>query len=314
MLVSIIIPIYNSEDFLSECLASLGCQSYEDIEVICIDDGSKDGSAHICKGWSEKDSRFRYYFQENSGVCVARNKGLKVAKGEYLCFVDSDDILHQDFIKELVARTEPNKTVVCQISKKIDCLGKGDTLTVYPLRQFINLVVFEKIKHPGFTCFLYNNNIIKENNLCFVEGCVRNEDYEFYMKYLSCSKGVVVNMDYVGYYYRTNPFSEMESPLTLQSLTSIEASRRINKYLFDKGHINDNIIVLSNGVLTYAYSIAKRGNWDLYDYLHSNYDVRNAMVKMLFFPRLSKKIVAVAYLLLGKDLFFYTIGTLRFIK
>lgn len=314
MLVSIIIPIYNSEDFLSECLASLGCQSYEDIEVICIDDGSKDGSARICKDWSEKDSRFRYYFQENSGVCVARNKGLKVAKGEYLCFVDSDDILHQDFIKELVARAAPNKTVVCQFSKELDRMGKGEVFIEYPLREFIHLVVFEKIKHPGFTCFLYNNKIIKENNLCFVEGCVRNEDYEFYMKYLSCSKGVVVNLDYVGYYYRTNPFSEMESPLTLQSLTSIEASRRINKYLFDKGYINDNIIVLSNGVLTYAYSIAKRGNRDLYDYLHSNYDVRNAMVKMLFFPRISKRLVAVAYLILGRLLFFNLVGFQRIHK
>ena len=310
-MVSVIVPIYNSAEFLNECLLSVSCQSHGDIEVICVDDGSKDGSARICKEWSEKDSRFHFYFQENSGVCAARNKGLKVAKGEYLCFVDSDDILHQDFIKELVKRIDSNKTVVCQFSKKIDCLGKGDALTEYPLKQFIDLVVFEKIKHPGFTCFLYNSKIIKENYLCFVEGCVRNEDYEFYMKYLSCSKGMVANLDYVGYYYRTNPSSVMEAALTIKSLTSIEASRRINKILYDRGLIDDDKIVLCNGILTYAYSIAKQHNYELYDYLHEHYEVRAAIKQMLSFPRFSKRMVAVAYLLLGRNLFFKALGLLR---
>ena len=98
-LVSIIVPIYNAEIYLKDCLESIKNQTYKNIEVIMVDDGSKDGSAGIARRYASSDSRFIYILQENSGVSVARNTGLKKATGQYLCFADSDDILHCDMVR-----------------------------------------------------------------------------------------------------------------------------------------------------------------------------------------------------------------------
>lgn len=98
-LISIIVPIYNAENYLKDCLESIKNQTYQNIEVIMIDDGSKDGSAGIAKRYASSDKRFIYIYQNNSGVSEARNTGLKNATGKYLCFADSDDILHCDMVR-----------------------------------------------------------------------------------------------------------------------------------------------------------------------------------------------------------------------
>ena len=85
-LISIIIPVYNCQDYLKRCLDSVFAQDYDNYEVICIDDGSTDGSERILKEYN-----IRYYRQENSGQAVARNKGIELANGKWICFVDSDD-------------------------------------------------------------------------------------------------------------------------------------------------------------------------------------------------------------------------------
>ena len=93
MKVSIIIPVYNTEQYLSRCIDSILGQSFTDFELLLIDDGSTDGSAKICDAYAEKDSRIRVLHKENGGVSSARNLGLNEAKGEWVCFVDSDDEL-----------------------------------------------------------------------------------------------------------------------------------------------------------------------------------------------------------------------------
>ena len=89
--VSIIIPIYNGERYLYQCLESIQMQGYTDFEVLMIDDGSTDGSAGICMEFAERDSRFRYKHKENGGVSSARNVGIEESTGEWLLFVDADD-------------------------------------------------------------------------------------------------------------------------------------------------------------------------------------------------------------------------------
>ena len=96
-LISIIIPVYNVEKYLGECLTSAVSQSYEDIEIVIINDGSTDGSLGICESFAEKDDRVRIVSQSNQGLGAARNAGLELAHGEYIVFLDSDDYLHVDF-------------------------------------------------------------------------------------------------------------------------------------------------------------------------------------------------------------------------
>ena len=111
---SIIIPVYNAEKYLDECLKSILGQSYHNWEAILIDDGSSDSSFEICKKYSSLDSRFRCFSQSNSGPGKARNKGMSMSTGDYLTFVDADDYIAPDFLKTLIyISTEYNTDVTC---------------------------------------------------------------------------------------------------------------------------------------------------------------------------------------------------------
>lgn len=310
-MVSIIVPIFNSEKWLNECLNSIARQSYSDFEVLMVDDGSKDISASICQSYVRKDNRFHYFFQDNAGVSVARNTGIEKAKGEFVCFVDADDYIDEHFLESLLKIIDNHDAAICDLTRD-DRLGEEGNVKDESPRKLIRDVIFERIKHPGLYCYLYKASIINSYGIRFTEGCIKNEDTEFYIRYLAACDNRIAITSYVGYYYRPNSSSVMASPLSIKSFTSIEASGRINDLLYKSSIIDDDKIVFYNGILTYAYSIAKRHNSELYDYLHEHYDVLSAMKKMLSFPRFSKKMVAVTYLILGRKLFFKALGLLRY--
>lgn len=114
--VSVIIPVYNVEKYLSACLKSVCEQTLHDIEIICVDDGSKDHSLDILRGWQNKDNRIRIFQQQNSGAGTARNLGMREATGEYLSFLDSDDVFEADLLKTMTDRADQDKAdvVVCR--------------------------------------------------------------------------------------------------------------------------------------------------------------------------------------------------------
>lgn len=109
MLVSIIIPVYNKEKYLNDSIQSAINQDHDDLEIIIINDGSQDNSESIIKNWSLKDSRVKYIFQENEGVSSARNKGISIANGKYIFFLDADDFLERNSISKLVYYAEEEK-------------------------------------------------------------------------------------------------------------------------------------------------------------------------------------------------------------
>lgn len=117
-MVSIVVPVYNAEKYLHACVESILQQTYRDIECILIDDGSVDNSAAICSDLAAADQRVKYVRQENAGVSSARNHGLALASGEYVLFVDSDDILKSDMVESMIATMEEEGTdcVVCGIA------------------------------------------------------------------------------------------------------------------------------------------------------------------------------------------------------
>ena len=113
-MVSVIIPVYNAEDYLSRCLDSLLVQRYPDFEVILVDDGSVDRSLDICKDYVAQDSRFYAIHQKNQGVSAARNAGIDAATGEYIAFVDADDYVLPDYLAHLVNASQVNNAdIVC---------------------------------------------------------------------------------------------------------------------------------------------------------------------------------------------------------
>ena len=115
-LISVIIPVYGVEKYISQCLDSIINQSYKNLDIIVINDGTKDRSAEIAKKYAGKDSRIKVYDYENGGLSVARNRGLEHAKGEYISFVDGDDWLHPDFYKKLAAALETNNADIAKCS------------------------------------------------------------------------------------------------------------------------------------------------------------------------------------------------------
>ena len=100
-LISVIIPVYKAENYLAECINSVLRQTFDDFELILVDDGSPDNCAAICRDYLEKDSRIRFLQQENRGQAAARNHAMTVARGQWICFADSDDVIHPQYLQLL---------------------------------------------------------------------------------------------------------------------------------------------------------------------------------------------------------------------
>ncbi|MBR6126526.1 glycosyltransferase family 2 protein, partial [bacterium] len=110
--VSIIIPVYNVEEYLEQCLESVKNQTYTDLEVLCINDGSTDNSLEILNRYAHEDSRFMVFSQENLGVSAARNKGIDLSTGEYILFLDPDDWWSEDIVEKAVNKIEAENSEV----------------------------------------------------------------------------------------------------------------------------------------------------------------------------------------------------------
>lgn len=119
--VSVILPIYNAEKYLSECITSILNQTYSDLQIILVDDGSVDNSLKVCKSFQKKDDRILYLSQKNSGVSVARNKGLSIATGKWIMFVDPDDKLKPTIIERLLSKVDSKTDIVA-----CSCYGFND--------------------------------------------------------------------------------------------------------------------------------------------------------------------------------------------
>ena len=139
---SIIIPVYDSEKYLFRCIDSVLNQTRSDFELILIDDGSKDQSTDICKQYAKKDDRVKYIRQENAGVSAARNKGISIASGDYIGFVDSDDEICPDMYETLLREAEKYGTdiVICDaVTVYSDGTKEDDTLPNLPPDKIIKV-------------------------------------------------------------------------------------------------------------------------------------------------------------------------------
>lgn len=112
-LISIIVPIYNVKDYIDRCISSIVNQTYHNLEIIVIDDGSYDGSAEVCEVWGKMDKRIRVFHKENGGLSSARNLGLEKARGEFIGFVDSDDYIKEDMYEDLLSAMEEGVDITC---------------------------------------------------------------------------------------------------------------------------------------------------------------------------------------------------------
>ena len=207
-LVSVIIPVYNVEKYIDECITSVTEQSYKNIEIILIDDGSTDSSGDLCDKWAQKDARISVIHQNNGGLSAARNSGLDAAKGDYLCFVDSDDYIKESYIESFVMAIEAEDADIafCDIESTKLCeaeLHVSDTTVMTPKecrellcnplsREYVEMVVaWNKL----YKCSLFDNLRFEAGKLHEDEYMINNFIYKI---------GKAVYIPSRNYVYRDN--------------------------------------------------------------------------------------------------------------
>lgn len=191
--ISVIIPVYGAEKTLSKCLESVMQQTYQNFELLLIDDGSPDRSGAICDEWAGKDARIRVFHQSNAGVSDARNKGLEQAEGKYICFVDSDDWVEPNYLHALYTSLLPDISqigLIIHSYTQVTTDGKKyvrELMTETLLRKdFKEAFIKHKITTIGFPWSkLYQADVLKKYSIRFNENIHCCEDLLFMLKYLS---------------------------------------------------------------------------------------------------------------------------------
>ena len=241
--ISVLMPVYNSEKFLLETVQAVINQSYTDWELILVDDGSTDNSKEICTKLMNDDKRIKYIFQENLGVSHTRNVALENAQGKYIVFVDSDDLIHEDYLKILINSIEKNNSdvSVCNfIERKILNTGKIEDIT----REFYLKEVMEMSEMKDYIM-----------DLTFDEDIKTGEDFIFNLQYFRKTKKISFIKEKLYYYIRRN-----NNSITYQYIENMyergwEIHSLLESFLEDMNfYSNENAYVLYGNHLTGAFS------------------------------------------------------------
>lgn len=189
-IITIVVPVYNVELYLREFLESLITQSYQNMEILLINDGSSDKSLSICEEYKKKDSRINVYNNTNHGVSYTRNFGIDKAKGDYILFTDSDDVLDKDYIEKMCNQISKNDIVICGYKEKyLNCItehqitSKEETISK-------NEAIEKLFSNSSYKGFVWNKmfkiDTIKKNKLYFDENIKILEDMLFVYNYIMC--------------------------------------------------------------------------------------------------------------------------------
>ena len=220
--VSIIVPVYNVELYIEDCLNSLLNQTYSNYEIILINDGSTDNSIEICSKYN--DQKIKIYNQNNKGVSIARNVGISLATGQYIMFVDADDMVSEKYIENLIKSIEETNTdmVVCGYTKeKAELVNKKNSQEIKGEIINANTMLENMMENNLQEGYLWNKifkkSIINDNSLEFKEDVNVWEDLYFVIEYLSKSDKIFAINEKL-YYYRTREGSAVNRKETSTDL------------------------------------------------------------------------------------------------
>lgn len=281
-LISVIIPVYGVEKYISQCLESVINQTYKNLEIIVVNDGTKDRSADIAKKYAAKDSRIKVYDFKNGGLSVARNRGLEIATGEYISYLDSDDWLDTKMYETLLETAMKNEAdmVKCGI---IETNGAAEEKITFSDVKIINNEQHKAFKNyfKGILWTIACNGLYRcdlAKKVKFTENIVHEDNYSSGLFLYFAKK--VASIPFCGYYYRVNNTGISKGKVK-RPLDKILAISKLRKELLASGFINKKL----DWKLSVEFYHFVRG-WnddmyrvvamqkDLYEYVMSNLDTR----------------------------------------
>lgn len=205
-MISIIVPVYNVRPYLEQCVRSIIAQTYQDWECILVDDGSTDGSGELCEKLVSEDERLKVIHQKNQGVSVARNHGIEISKGEYICFIDSDDWVEPTYLSHLY-EVYTNNDIDIAVSGIVTEGNESlrdvpDTFAIIKMGQSNTKIFIDNIKiFYGPVALLFKACIIHNYNVLFPNTISFGEDTIFTFSYLS-HINTIAFIPHIDYHYR----------------------------------------------------------------------------------------------------------------
>lgn len=243
-LISVIVPVYKVEKYLNRCIDSIVNQTYSDLEIILVEDGSPDNCQKICDDWCDKDNRIRTIHKTNEGLSSARNTGLEQAKGEYICFVDSDDWIEKEMVETLYNACKENKTLLSVCGRYIVSNGEKIKDKCFPKSSVINSVEFLKYMFVGKDCDcavwdkLYHKSLW--DNIYFPNGRIYEDIAVQYKIVLKNDSIAIINKPLYNYFRREG------------SITRERFSERLFDYPFNTRNLLKDIANIQPELYEYA--------------------------------------------------------------
>lgn len=235
-LISVIIPVYKVEEFLEDCVNSVVGQTYKNLEIILVDDGSPDQCPAMCDAWAERDSRVRVIHKENGGLSDARNAGLEAASGELISFLDSDDIVEREMLSKLLEAMGENDDIVeCDYVKFTDEIpANKEVLNPDPQRYTPEEAMEQLLREQEFRYVawnkLYRRHIFED--LRFEKGKLHEDVFFTYLAFGKAASVVKINLPLC--FYRQREGSIMGTKFSMRNLASLEARKRQYLYVKEK--------------------------------------------------------------------------------
>ena len=232
-LISVIVPIYKVEAYLERCIGSIVNQTYKNLEIILVDDGSPDSCPDICDAWKEKDDRIKVIHKKNGGLSDARNAGMQIMAGTYISYIDSDDWVANDMYEKMMYAIKKNDADICecQFEKTAGIVKSNkeqqtDKVTILKKEEALKAVVEEKI-NPVVWNKRYKREIVDQ--LYFEKGKYNEDEFWTYQVLGNARKVIYTNK--VLYAYRQQENSVMHSLNAVQRFQALEAKLQRHEYI-----------------------------------------------------------------------------------
>jgi len=238
-MISVIIPVYNVENYLHKCINSVLAQTYKNIEVLLINDGSTDNSPMICEQFAKENKKVKVFHKENGGVSSARNLGLKKAMGDYIGFVDADDWIEPEMYEQMRGKLIQENAQICIISNYVRGNKKFSNCNIVEnsisREEGVKAILDYNFPSSLWTS-LYKSNIL--NNLYLNEKIHHLEDFEFQIRAINNSTKIAISNSFF-YNYRDREGSANNSGFNSKVLTCLEIIPIVDKIIKNNSHIKN---------------------------------------------------------------------------